>query len=437
MSSDLGLELLAIVLLIAANGFFALSEFSIIASRHSRLKQKIAQGKFGAEKAEKLHLNPDRFLATIQVGITAVGTLAGVVGGATIVDKLESVLRTSDAQFIANGATAISVAAVAVAITVAAVILGELVPKYLALSNPERFARYIAVPIDIFIKLTSFVAVILSGTARLVLWPFGTGRTVDKPVISEEEINLIIYEGKKKGVFEEIEERLIKSVFDFADSTARRAMTPRPDVVAVDLNSTSEDVIETVVEHGYSRYPVYDQTIDRIAGVLFTKDLIHQKLNPELIILKDLIRKPMFVPDSLPLATLLQEFQRKKQQFAVVLDEFGGTAGIITLEDVLEELVGEIQDEDEEKAQPLVKHSETVAYADGAVWPGAVNELMNSNLPEDKVDTLAGLVIDFLGRVPEKNETADIADMRITILEQQDNRLTRLKLEKIPQPTAD
>ena len=139
----------------------------------------------------------------------------------------------------------------------------------------------------------------------------------------------------------------------------------------------------------------------------------------------------------MPLSKLLQDFQRKKNQFAVVLDEFGGTAGIITLEDILEELVGEIQDEDDTKAPPLVKHSDSVAYADGTVWPGAINELMDSNLPEDDVETLAGLVIDHLGRVPAKNETTDIADMRITVLEQEGNRLARLKLEKISLQTSD
>ncbi len=437
MSSGPWVELLAILVLIAANGFFALSEFSVIASRHSRLRQKIVEGKFGAAKAEKLHANPDQFLATIQVGITLVGTLAGVVGGATIVDKLEITLRQSSILFLQEGATAISVAVVAAVITVAAVILGELVPKYLALSNPERFARYVAIPIGMFITLTSFASSLLSGAARLVLRPFGISRMADKPVITEEEINLMIDDGKKKGIFDETEERLIKSVFDFADSTVRRAMTPRTDVIALDIGTAPEKVIETIIKYGYSRYPVYDRTIDRIAGVLFTKDIIHHKLNPELIILKDLVRRAVFVPDSMPLARLLRDFQRKKNQFAVVLDEFGGTAGNVTLEDILEELVGEIQDERDTKAPPLVKHSAAVAFADGAVWPGAVNELMDSNLPEDNVDTLAGLVIDFLGRVPQKNESTDIADMRITILEQQDNRLTRLKLEKLSQTTPD
>jgi putative hemolysin len=437
MESDILFELLAIFLLILANGFFALSEFSIIASRKSRLQHKVAEGKLGAAKAEKLHNNPDKFLATIQVGITLFGTVAGVLGGATVVVKLEQTFEQSPFGFLAQAATPLAVGLVAVAITVTAVVLGELVPKYLALSHPERYARYVAGPITVFIAFTSFISSLLSGAARLVLKLFGVARSADQPIITEEEINLMINEGKKKGVFDDTEERLIKSVFDFADSTVRRAMTPRMDVVGIEANTAPDRVIDTIIEHGHSRYPVYNETIDNVVGVLFTKDLIHHKLNPQLIILKDLIRTATFVPDSMPLSKLLRDFQRKKNQMAVVLDEFGGTAGIVTLEDILEELVGEIQDEDDSKAPPLVKHSETIAYADGSVWPGAINELMNSCLPEDRADTIAGLVIDHLGRLPEKDETIVIADMRVTILEQELTRLTRLKLEKITSKAAD
>ena len=437
MDSDIFFELLAIFLLIIANGFFALSEFSVIASRKSRLQQKVAEGKLGAAKAEKLHSNPDKFLATIQVGITLFGTVAGVLGGATIVEKLEQAFEQSPVGFLAQAATPLSVGLVAVAITVTAVVIGELVPKYLALSHPERYARYVAGPITVFITLTSFISGLLSGAARLVLKLFGVARSTDQPIITEEEINLMINEGKKKGIFDDTEEKLIKSVFDFADSTVRRAMTPRTDVVGIEANTPPDKIIDTIIEYGHSRYPVYDRTIDNVVGVLFTKDIVHHKLNPQLIILKDLIRTATFVPDSMPLSKLLQDFRRKKNQLAVVLDEFGGTAGIVTLEDILEELVGEIQDEDDTKAPPLVKHSDTIIYVDGLVWPGAINELMNSRLPEDRAETIAGLVIDHLGRLPVKDETIVIADMRIVILEQELTRLTRLKLEKITPKAAD
>jgi len=206
-------------------------------------------------------------------------------------------------------------------------------------------------------------------------------------------------------------------------------MTPRTEVVGIEKQATSDQIINTVISHGYTRFPVYDKTIDNIIGVIFTKDLVLQKLNPELIHLHDLLRKPTFVPDSLPASRLLHDFQRKKYRLAIVLDEFGGTAGIVTLQDVLEELVGEIQEEDDDAAPELVRHSNSIAFADGSVWPGAVNELMNSHLPEDQAETLAGLVIDALGRLPNEKESLRIADMKITVLEKEDKRLARLKLE--------
>ena len=429
MTSSVLVELLAILVLIMANGFFALAEFSVIASRLSKLKQKVQQAKRGAAAAEKLHRQPEKFLATIQVGITLFSTLAGVIGGATVVTHLQGLLSRSSISYLSQAATPLSVGLVTVGITVTAVIFGELVPKYLALSYPERYARYSAQPMTLFIKLSSFFSHFLSSTASLVVRLLGVRPDPSRAMVSEEEINLMIFEGRQKGVFDEIEEKLIKSVFDFADSTVRRAMTPRTEVVGIEKQATSDQIINTVISHGYTRFPVYDKTIDNIIGVIFTKDLVLQKLNPELIHLNDLLRKPTFVPDSLPASRLLHDFQRKKYRLAIVLDEFGGTAGIVTLQDVLEELVGEIQEEDDDAAPELVRHSDSIAFADGSVWPGAVNELMNSHLPEDQAETLAGLVIDALGRLPNEKESLRIADMKITVLEKEDKRLARLKLE--------
>lgn len=436
MDSNLLWELAAILALVLANGFFALSEFSVIASRRSRLQQKVEQGKRGARTAVRLHENPDNFLATIQVGITLVGTLAGVFGGATLVEPLGELIDRIPVRAIAEASAVLSVAAVTVLITGTAVVIGELVPKYLALSNPERWARWVARPMTLFTTIAAVPAKVLSSTANLIVRMVGVRPDESRHSVNEDEINLMIFEGKEKGVFDETEERLVKAVFDFADSTARRAMTPRTDVVGVDLRTAPEEVINLAIEQGFTRYPVFDKTIDNVVGVLYAKDLVLNRLDPKLIVLKDLIRKVNFVPDSMPLSQVLWDFQRRRHRMAVVLDEYGGTAGIITLHDILEELVGEIQEEDEQGSAELVKHSENTAFADGSVWPGAVNELMNSHLPQEKVDTLAGLIGDRLGRVPDKSETVDISDMRITVLEKTGHRLVRLKLEKI-NPTDD
>ncbi len=437
MDSRLFIELLAILALILANGFFALSEFSIIASSKTRLSQKAREGKIGAATAEKLHRNPKRFLATIQVGITLVGAMLGVFSGTTVVTKLEAHLSTSSIQFVAGAAAPISMALVILAITILSVVVGELVPKYVALSSPEKYARYVAAPITLFIRLTSFFSRFLALAANLIVRILGIRRDSQEAGVTEEEINLMLIEGKEKGIFNETEQRFIHSVFDFSDSTVRRAMRPRADVIGFDKNMRLPDIVKVIIESGYSRYPIFDGTIDEVIGVIYAKDLIGVDTSTESFSLDGLIREPLFVPDSLPLAKLLKEFQKGKTHMAIVLDEFGGTFGIITLEDVLEELVGEIQDEYDAEAPPFVKHSETVVYADGAVWPGEINELMDFHLPEEEAETLAGLFIDTIGRFPDKNESIRIADVKMTVLAKDENRILRLKLEKIADNKTD
>lgn len=431
MGSNLFTELLAILVLVLANGFFALAEFSIIAARSSRLANARAKGKSGAAAAEKIRSKPEAFLASIQVGITLVGALLGVFSGATIVAKLERLLVTSSIPFISGSATTISIVSVVIGITVLSVVVGELMPKYIAISAPETYARRISGPISIFIKITAPFSRLLSWIAGLLVKLVGLSRKEGPPPIGEDEINHLLTEGRRHGVFDDEERQFVRSVFEFTDSTVRRAMTPRTDVVALELNCPSEKVLATIVENGYSRYPVYDKTIDHVVGVIYTKDLIRSELDIREIDIRKIIREPAYVPDSMPLPRLLREFRKGKYHLAIVLDEFGGTAGVISLEDVIEELIGEIQDEYDTEAAPLVKHSHTVAYANGDVWPGAINELINTHLPEDDNDTLAGLFMDTTGRLPEKHDQITVADTRLTVLAIDDNRILRLKLEKL------
>ncbi|MDZ4722995.1 MAG: hemolysin family protein [candidate division Zixibacteria bacterium] len=422
---------MAIVLLVMANGFFALAEFSIIASRRSKLRERIKQKKLGAESAYKLYDNPENFLATVQVGITLFGALLGVFSGATMVDQLTARLAASPVEFVTRWSIPLAVGLVVLGITILSVVLGELMPKYIALSNPERYAGIVAGPVSGFIKLTSVFSRFLSWLARSVIGFFGISRDHAREHISEDEINQMIRDGAEKGIFDETEQQLIRSAFTFSDSTVRRAMKPRTVVIALQKNTPLAEVMKIISSEAYSRYPVYEKTIDYVVGILNVKDLISAQIKQEQMDLRSLMRSPLFVPDSMPLATLLVQFRRGKNHMAIVLDEFGGTAGIITLEDVLEELVGEIQDEHDTENPPLVRHSQTVAFADGTVWPGEINSLMDSHLPEDDADTVAGLFIDAIGRMPEKSESVKIADMLLTVLVKDKNRILRLKLEKV------
>ncbi|PWB74279.1 hypothetical protein C3F09_04180 [candidate division GN15 bacterium] len=437
MQSSFSFEIIAVLVLILANGFFVLAEFSIIASRKTKLKQKVDEGKPGAEAALKLHDKPDLFLATIQVGITLVGALVGVFSGATIVERLHALLNVSGIPFVERWAEPISVGIIVLSITVLTAVIGELVPKYIALSYPEKYARLIARPTRVFVAITYFIAEFLGWLSRRIVRTLGIRRRELQSVIDEDEINHMILEGREKGLFDVTEEEFVKSVFQFTDTAVRRAMKPRPDIAAIDIDAAPAETAHVIIDNGYSRYPVYRDSIDNIIGLVYIKDLIKDGVDPGNLDVQKVMRPPLFVPDSMPLTKLLQEFQVGKNHLAIVLDEYGGTAGIITLEDILEELVGEIQDEYDSEAPPVVRISETVVYAGGDVWPGEINELLDTDLPEDKSDTLAGLFVDESGRMPDKYQAVTIADARMTILSKDKHRILRLKVEKVSRAEDD
>lgn len=437
MDRELVIELAAILVLVMANGLFSLAEFSIISSRVSRLAQKNAERKWGAERARKLRADPERFLASIQVGITLATAMLGVFSGATIVAKVEIWLLQTPWNWVIDSAKSLALGIVVVGITILSVLLGELVPKYIALSYPERYARYVAGPAQLFITFTAPFSRLLSWLAGSIVRLLGFKRTDSHHYITEEEINQMLLDGRHRGVFDDTEQEFIRSVFDFADSTVRRAMTPRPDVIAIERSAKSSDILQLILQEGYSRYPVYEDTIDKVVGIFHSKDLMARTVELDKVTPVGLMRIPVFVPDSMPLSRLLREFQRGRNHMAIVLDEFGGTAGIITLEDIIEELVGEIQDEYDTEAAPIVKHSSTLLYADGDVWPGDANELIDSHLPEEGHDTLAGLIMAILGRLPRKHETVEIADARLTVLAKSGNRILRLKVEKTAETSTE
>ena len=339
------IEILAIFLLILANGFFSLSEFSIIASRRAKLKRMSKDGYRGSAKAVKIHANPEKFLAAVQVGITFVGTFAGVFSGVTIVNLLVPVFKDIPVNIISKSARPLALFIVVFGISFLSVVLGELVPKYIALSNPEKIASKVSGPMTVFTTLGSVIVRLLSATSKRIARILGFTQISQRSSINEDDINFIIAEGRETGVFDETEQKLIHSVFDFTDVTARKAMTPRTDIIGIEIGDKQDKIVRMMSESGFSRYPVYRETLDHIEGILYTKDIITTLHQGEKININDVIKKALFVPDSMMLTSLLKTFQHKRVHAAIVLDEFGGTAGMITLEDLLEEIVGEIHGE--------------------------------------------------------------------------------------------
>ena len=423
-------EIIAILILIAANGLFLLSEFSIIASRKSRLKQMAEEGNRAASQAAKIQSHPESFLATVQVGITFVGVLAGVFGGMTIVGLLKPYIASIPIPIISNSAQIISFFVVVITIACLTIVIGELVPKYLALSKPERIASAVSGPMIWFSKAGFFLVRFLNGIARLLLRLFGLKKIPERSSITEEEIDLIIAEGKEKGIFDSTEQELIHSVFDFADTTVRQTMTPRTDIIGVDIDDEADEILEQIAQNGFSRYPVYSENLDKIEGVIYTKDIIRLLQDSRLYTIKDIIRKAHFIPDSMKLSKLLTIFQQKKMQMAFVLDEFGGTAGLITLEDVLEEIVGEIQDEFDTEQKEFVGETDSVAFASASYRVDELNDSFETNLPEDGPETLGGLIFEHLQRPAMQGEKVVIEGLKFEILEVNGNRIKRIRIEK-------
>ncbi len=420
------LEALIIVALILVNGFFAAAEISLVSARRARLRSAANKGDTKAKLVLQLQEDPGKFLATVQVAITIVGTLAGVLGGATVIEELETRLAAP----ISGVTKTIAIGLVALAISFLSLLFGELFPKMLALHHPERFAMRVARPVHLFYLALLPVIKLLTGASRGLLNLFGFKEEARAPFVTEEEIKHLVSEGSRLGIFEKGEEKMIHSIFEFSDTPVRKAMTPRTDMVAVELGTPRERLLQFVAEEGYSRIPIYRGDLDHIVGIIHTKDIINLLLNAELVILEDILRPPYFVPDSRKVQELLVDFQKKRVHMAVVLDEFGGTAGIITLEDIIEEIVGEIQDEYDVELDEVSWIDEKRATVAARIRPEKFNLVFGANFPAEEYETLGGLLIDELGRIPSVDEKFSYQGFDFTVKEKKGHRLLMLEAEK-------
>ncbi len=440
--SEVALEIGVIILLILANGFFSMAELSLISARRSRLMELADDGVESAKRALELIQKPEQFLAAVQVGITFVGTLAAVFGGATIVDILRPQIAEIPIEFIAEQARSIAVVLVVVIISLLALILGELAPKYIALSYAESLALKVSRPISLMANAFKYIFPIVTGPAKLVARIFGVSKITRGSPVTGMDVQLLVAEGRKSGLFDAAEQELVRSALDFADTTAREAMTHRADIIGFSSETSIDAMLDTMLEEGYSRYPVYQESIDKIIGMVMFKNVVskqreRQRDNEE-VRLNDVMLPAMFIPDSMELAELLKKMQRKRQHMAVCLDEFGGTAGIITMEDILEEIVGEIQDETDDEIPEFSAKNDRVAFISGTLRPDQLNEQFGSHLDEDKSTTVAGMAVSVKGAIPEKQERIAFDDVIITILELKGNRIMRMKVEKVaPSETVE
>ena len=426
-------EAALIFILIMANGFFAASEIAMIAIRKSRIDMLLEKGVKSAAAVARLKNDPDRFLATVQIGVTVVSTLASAIGGAAAIGFLKPTIESLPLPLVHRWAEAIAILIVVLPISYLSLVLGELVPKSLALRYSERIACLVARPIDFLSRASSFLVKALTVSSNAVLWLFGGREAESASFISVEEVKSLIREGAAKGIFNETEKELIHSVFEFADTPVKAVMVPRTEIHALDINSSSADTAKSFVESGFSRIPVYEGELDHVVGVLYNKDLFKALQEKADFRIKDRLHPAFFVPSTLPISELLKQLQRRRLAMAMVVNEYGEIEGLATLEDLLEEIVGEIRDEyDREERGPLERLPDGSMVIQGSAQ---LKDLKTDfALPfEESSDyhTLAGFLLAKLKRIPRAGEWVEDNGYKLTIVDMEGRRIVKIKAEKI------
>ncbi|HXH03078.1 MAG TPA: hemolysin family protein [Candidatus Competibacteraceae bacterium] len=422
-------ELLIILLLILLNGFFAMSELAVVSARRARLVALAEQGQRGAAAALRLAEEPGRFLSTVQIGITLIGIFAGAYGGATLSGRLAEALAALPA--LAPFSEALALGLVVAGITYLSLIVGELVPKQLALHHAERIAIWVAVPMQLLDRLAAPLVYLLDISSRLMLRLLGAhGGSGQK--VTDEEIKTLIAEATAAGVVESAEQAMISAVMRLADRPVRAIMTPRPDIVWLDLEDSAEEHWRIIRESRYSRFPVSRGDIDEVVGIVQVKDLLEQAMQGGTPELAAAVREPLVVHDGLGALKALEMLKQSPLQMALVVDEYGSLQGLVTATDVLESIVGELAEQDT-GAQPGVMQREDGSWlVDGGLALDELKELLRlRELPEEgEFHTLAGLTLSQLGHVPTTGEHFTLEGYRFEVVDMDGRRVDKVLISR-------
>ncbi|HEV2529680.1 MAG TPA: hemolysin family protein [Thermomicrobiales bacterium] len=435
-----GFEIAIIVVLIIANGLFSMSEIAVVSSRKARLQQAADSGSAGARSALALSDNPGRFLSTVQVGISLIGVLSGAFGGATLASRLAPVIEPI--PVIGGSAQPVAFVIVVILITYATLILGELVPKRIGLSNPERVAAQIAPPMTALARVTSPAITLLERSTQLVL-RLVPGGDAEEPPVTESEIAVLLDQGTEAGVFVAAERDLIGRVFELGDRRAINLMTPRSEVTWLDLEDPFETNRDLILSSHRSIFPVAMASLDDLRGVVRAKDILADLQRGTSHELEKHIRPVEFVPEGLPALRLLETFKRASDPMAIVVDEYGGTQGIVTLHDVLEEIVGDIGEEHHAEDPDAVEREDGSWLIDGMVpVDGFLSLLGLPPLPDEEdgnYNTLGGFVLTRTGRIPDAGDLFDWQGWRFEVMDMDGNRVDKVLASPIvdePDPLA-
>ena len=420
-------QVIVLAILILVNAFFAATEIAFISINDAKIEKQAKEGNKKAKQIRKMLKEPSRFLATIQIGITLAGFLSSAFAADAFADDLAPALE----NLIPLGISVwrnISIVLITIILSYFSLVFGELVPKRLAMRNSERIAFATIGVVKGISMITAPFVKLLTASTNGISKLFGITGT-DEETVTEEEIRMMVDVGEEKGSIEEEEKELINNVFEFNDKVASEIMTHRMDIYAINIDSDIDNILEELDEYKYSRIPVYEDSIDNIVGMLFVKDLLASINKKGKVKISSLLREAYFVSENKPINELFRDLQRNKHQLAIVLDEYGGTAGLVTMEDIVEELVGNIFDEYDEEEKEFEKIDDNTFMISGGVSIHELRKILNVEIPEGEYDTLSGYLIELLGRIPSDDEKPVIETKRVTykIEEYEEKRILWVK----------
>lgn len=422
-------QLIVLVILILLNAYFAASEIAFISLNDAKIEKQAKEGNKKAKQIEKMLKEPSKFLATIQIGITLAGFLSSAFASETFADMLAPILNSWIPAVSIGVWKSISIIIITIILSFFTLVFGELVPKRLAMKHYEKISfatigviRGISIVTAPFVKL---LTVVTNTISKL----FGVGEN-EEETVTEEEIKMMVNQGEEKGTIKEEEKELINNVFEFNDITVSEIMRHRKDIFAVDIGISNEELMDELSkeEYRYSRIPVYDETIDEIKGILYVKDVL-KNINKKSFKVKNIIKEAYFISQNRLINEVFKELQKNKMQIAIIVDEYGGTAGLVTMEDILEELVGDIYDEYDKEEKEYEKIDENTYMLAGSLPIYDVNKLLDAGIPEGDYDTISGFLQEELGRIPEDEEKPVIETRKVTykIEEYEDKRILKVK----------
>jgi putative hemolysin len=434
------IDILILILLTLLEGFFVAAEIALVSIRRSRVEQLVDEGSSGARRVRRLLEEPGRFLAVSQLGLTVIGFFASAYAAVSLVDQLSRFLVTLGMTR-EGGADTLALVVVTVILALFTIIFAELVPKTLALANTERVAIALSLPVEFLARALGPLIKVLTGVTAAITKLFGANVS-NEAQITAEELRLIVERGGEQGILEAEEEQMINSIIELGERRLHEVMIPRIAIAALPASATLEEAIDRIVDEGHSRIPVYEDSIDEVVGILYAKDLLPflKSSSGPRPTLRTLLRPPVFVPESMTIDDLLHEFQRRKVHIAIVLDEYGGTAGLLTIEDLLEEIVGEIQDEYDTEEPMVVRLSDDEARVDGRADVDDLAELFDINLEledDDEYDTVGGLVYHRIGGVPSPGDQIDVNGLTLTVESTDGRRVGKVLVVRRPREDGE